>query len=225
MQDETVFPQTYYLIRHGETDANKSGILQGHLDTPLSEMGRRQAECVGQALAGVSLDAVFSSDLSRAVETSRAILKHQRCRLVLDPRLREIHCGLFQGKTMDEARAAWPEAFERLKQRPLTEPRPGGESYGDLDRRVRQAFASIAGASFRNRTVAIVTHGGVVRCILAYVRGAAVDPSTPAAANCSISVVTLEVSREWVVLKENHVEHLRLLGGPDPRKKAMMYSW
>ena len=91
---------TFYLIRHGETQANKAGILQGQLDVPLSESGRRQARAVAEALSGVRLDAVYSSDLSRARETAEAIVEGRTCPLVLDRRLRELDMGAISGLTM-----------------------------------------------------------------------------------------------------------------------------
>jgi len=106
---------SYYIVRHGETLANRSGILQGHLNVPLSGRGKRQAELVGKALSEFKIHAVYSSDLDRARETAAAIAKYHDCKLIPERRLREVHCGGMQGRTMDESRRLFPEFFKALQ--------------------------------------------------------------------------------------------------------------
>lgn len=221
----------YYLIRHGETESNKSGILQGHLDVPLSDVGLKQSELVARTLSEVEFDEIWSSDLCRASETAERILAGQRKRhaaaITLDSGLREIHCGILQGKTLAEAEKLWPEVYKELKRDPLNAPRPGGESYMEAYSRAVATFERIR-ESCRKRTpapraVAIVCHGGVIRNLLAYGKGQTVDPGSPSVANCSINV--LEDSGDgFTVLTENEVGHLLCMGF-DPREKAELYRW
>ena len=165
---------TYYLIRHGETEANKSGILQGHLDVPLSETGRGQSELVAQALSQVEFDEIFSSDLSRALDNAKAILAAQKRRrtegVTVDEGLRETHCGILQGKTFAEVEQLWPEVYRGLKSDPLNAPRPGGESYIECFGRTVTAFQRIrkscADKGLRDGVVAVVAHGGTIRNLL-----------------------------------------------------------
>ncbi len=221
----------YYLVRHGETEANKSGILQGQLDVPLSDVGLKQAELVARALSEAGLDEIWSSDLSRASRTAERILAGQRKRraaaVTLDSGLREIHCGILQGKTLAEAEKLWPEVFKELKREPLNAPRPGGESYLEAYQRAVAAFERIR-ESCRGKTpvpgaVAIVCHGGVIRNLLAYGKGQTVDPGVSSVANCSISILD-EIGDKLTVSKENEVEHLLCMGF-DPREKAQVYKW
>jgi probable phosphoglycerate mutase len=214
---------TYYFIRHGETKANETGILQGHLDVPLSEVGRKQAAILGEALKEVFFDAIYASDLSRAVDTAKAIAVHQGLSVVTDPRLREVHCGMLQGKPMAEWEVELPDVIKRLKEDPVDAPRPGGESYRDLYNRVEESFLEIC-RKHPDDTVAIVGHGGTLRALMACVKGVTVDPSEPSVANCSITIVEGNPS-SWNVLKKNDVEHLTAAGQEDPRKKAEIYRW
>lgn len=209
---------TLYLVRHGETQANETGILQGHLDTPLTKRGRDQARLVGSALKDVPLDAVYSSDLGRAVETAKLITGGRKIPLYTDERLREVHCGLFQGMTKKEAQERWPEEFELLHLHPITHRRPGGESFQDLYNRVTLCLENIAAGAFRH--VCVVSHGGAVKCMMAHVKGKPVDPSSAVFANCSISIITFEGGR-WHVVKENDRGHLEGLSGPT----GDLYSW
>ncbi|HHY35778.1 MAG TPA: histidine phosphatase family protein [Firmicutes bacterium] len=198
---------TYYLIRHGETKANQGGIIQGHMDVPLAEIGKKEAELVGKALSVIRLDAVYSSDLSRARETAQAIVRYQKCKLILDSRLRELHCGEMQGLTLAASRERFPEFFQAFQRDPLRTKRPGGESLLDLYERSCRALEEIY-RNYPEGNVAIVSHGGVIKCLMAYAAGQEVDPASPVVANASISVISRD-DKGWHVLKVNDVEHLR----------------
>ncbi|MGI6162895.1 MAG: histidine phosphatase family protein [Bacillota bacterium] len=214
---------TYFIVRHGETLANRSGILQGHLNVPLSDHGRKQADLVGKALSKSKIHAVYSSDLDRARETAMAIARHHNCRLVLDRRLREIHCGYMQGKTMDESHNLYPEFFEAFGQDPLNAVRPGGgESVNDLYQRTTRALEDII-RNYPESNVVIVTHGGVVRCLLAYADGIQVDPGSPTPANTSISVISKRGDNLQVDIF-NDTAHLAPLGD-DLEPDYDAYRW
>ncbi|KAF9469299.1 phosphoglycerate mutase-like protein [Collybia nuda] len=89
-----------YLVRHGETDANRNGIIQGQLDTPLNGVGIKQASLVGEALRDVPFSMAYSSDLSRATRTAEAILAHHPTLQVHEQKeLRERDMGDMQGKS------------------------------------------------------------------------------------------------------------------------------
>ena len=202
---------TYYIVRHGQTLANRQGILQGHLDVPLSEHGKKQAELVAEALSRASIDAVYSSDLDRACATAQAIGKYHNLEPITDPRLREIHCGSSQGKTMEESRRLYPEFFTAFEKDPLNTPRPGGgESFADLCHRSVSALEDIL-QRHPGSNVVIVTHGGVIRCLLAHADGVKPDPSSTTPANASISIISTQGGKLRVE-KFNDTTHLADLG-------------
>lgn len=214
----------YYIIRHGQTSANKEGIIQGHLNVPLSDHGRIQAKLVGEALSEVRIDAVYTSDLDRAKDTAMEIAKHHNCKLILDTRLREVHCGSMQGKTMAQCREMYPEFFEAAKANPGMIPRPGGgESGRDLYERVLRAFADIQ-RECPGADVAIVTHGGPVRCLLSFITQGEYDPSLPTVANTSISVISNEDGK-WRIVKSNDVSHLEPIGEHQVSLSKDFYRW
>lgn len=97
------------LVRHGETDWNVERRYQGQTNVPLSGLGRRQAELIAERLTAEKIDAVYASDLSRALETAQIIAGKSGLEVVPEPRLRELNFGILEGLTFDEAEAQYPE--------------------------------------------------------------------------------------------------------------------
>ena len=148
-------------IRHGETAWNKDSRIQGHLDIPLNETGRWQAECTGRALADEAIDAIYTSDLSRARETAEAIARHTRAPLELRSGLRERAFGHFQGRSFAEIEIESPEdALLWRKRVPDWQPE-GGESLLNLRERILQTAHSLA-ARHLGQQIVLVAHGGVL---------------------------------------------------------------
>ncbi len=155
-----------WLVRHGETVWNASGRVQGHADTPLSERGREQAGRLAARLKGMRFDGVFSSDLSRALETAHIVATtlEGKPEVRLDPRLREIHVGAVSGLTRREAieRGLWAH-------REFDEPHPEGESRADLAARVQATVLEFAQGQ-QGRIIAFA-HGGTVRAAIGVILG------------------------------------------------------
>jgi broad specificity phosphatase PhoE len=154
---------TLLLVRHGETDWNADGRLQGHTDRPLSDFGRRQACELAEKLAGESLDAVYASDLSRARETAETVGKRLGLPTLLDPDLREKDWGTWEGLT--------PVERDRVEF--------VGESTEEHAERMLRALRRIA-ERHAGRRVLVVTHGGSIR----RVQAAALGMALPVLENC-----------------------------------------
>lgn len=153
------------LIRHGLTDWNVAGRFQGQTDRPLSEEGRRQARRLSRRTARFgSVDAIVASPLARAVETAELAFPGRT--LTTDPRLMELHFGVFEGRTAaeNEARPDWPSWAED----PYLRVPPGGESYQQLRIRAVQWFDELPSGQ---QHVVAVTHSGTIQMILAHVLG------------------------------------------------------
>lgn len=153
------------LIRHGLTEWNVSGRVQGQTDLPLSEDGRRQARRLARRLArSTAVDRVVASPLRRAAETAELAFPARE--VELDARLEELDFGVFEGFTMEENRrrpewAAWIED-------PFGLAAPGGESYGELRERAVDWLRSLPDEPGH---VVAVTHSGTIQMILAHVLG------------------------------------------------------
>lgn len=144
------------LVRHGQSTWNAEGRWQGQADPPLSEVGERQAE---EAAGRVDRpDAIWSSDLARARRTAETIGTRHDVEVRTDPRLRERHGGLWQGRTRAEIEAEWP-GFLGTGERP-----DGYETDAQVTARVLDALADVA-REHGGETVFVATHGGVVRAM------------------------------------------------------------
>lgn len=154
-------PTRLCLVRHGETDWNAAGRLQGSTDIPLNEHGRRQALATAARLADERFDQIYSSDLGRAMDTARA--SAERLGLPIRPlaSLRERDYGHIQGLTHDEALQRYPLLQPRLRAREPHATPPGGESLAVFSQRVQRAFEALA-ESHAGASLLIVSHGGVL---------------------------------------------------------------
>lgn len=154
---------TIYLVRHGATDWNHTRRAQGTADVPLNEQGRLQALHTAEELSKVHVDAVYTSDLSRAYDTAVAIAKTHNLDLVIEPRFREIDQGDWTGLTVDEIRKRWPEKWGPARH---YNARPGGESPQQVRERALAGLKELV-AKHPNETVVIVSHGGTIRWLSA----------------------------------------------------------
>lgn len=157
------------VVRHGQTEWNLAGRMQGHLDSPLTDLGVRQAEAVAEALARETFDVLYSSDLGRATHTAEVIAARTGQEMVLEPGLRERRFGVFEGLTWAEIRKRYPQemdAFERSHHHAL----PGGETSPERRDRVVACTDRLLTRHVGQR-LCLVTHGGTLRCLLKHAAG------------------------------------------------------
>ena len=177
-----------YIIRHGETDLNVKGVLQGWVDEPLNESGMRLARITGEKMVGIRFDGCFSSPLKRAAETARIVLEASGNDLPIqyDDRLREISFGVAEGRH----RSTLGEQGRRFFEEPFRyEPFPGGESIRQVCART-QGFLKELLLRDDGKTYLLSTHGCALRAMLNYLYE---DPSdfwhVHVPYNCAVSIV------------------------------------
>ena len=191
-----------WLVRHAETDWNRERRTQGHSPNPLSALGRAQALRLGVRLAEVTFDHFDCSDLERARETAALALPGRSYRL--EPRLREVSRGIFEGRTLAELN---PEerVFREAMARDRLNVRPeGGENFRDVKARVG---AWLAGLPRSGRMLAL-THGGVLHAVLHGLLGHAEDwDSLLSFSNTGITELRLGGARTLIV-RVNDCAHL-----------------
>ncbi len=157
---------SWYLVRHGQTQWNLQGRIQGHTDVPLAEFGRRNVRAQAKSLAGLTFSAVYASDLSRTVETAQILVNDADVSVQTDPKLREFSYGQWEGLTLEEVQARDQEDFAlRFRQRDVDFAAPGGESAIQLLQRVRRFYVKAASVHDPEENLLVVTHGGSIRAL------------------------------------------------------------
>jgi broad specificity phosphatase PhoE len=151
------------LLRHGQTDYNVGGRMQGHLDSMLTETGVEQAASVAPEIARLVPDRLISSDLKRAVDTAELVSAACGLPVKYDARLRETHLGEWQGRTVAEIEDGWPGAIATWRSDPGWAP-PGGESRIEVVRRSLPVVEELDEefTTGEDTTVVLVAHGGLI---------------------------------------------------------------
>ncbi len=157
-------PTTVIITRHGETEWNRQWRHQGHLDSPLTSLGIFQAQALAERLKGLSIRAIYSSDLGRAMRTAEILATALFLEVQTEPDLRETSLGISQGLTREEFQVEYPLLHEQFLKRDPDFALPGGESPRQFQHRTIASLQAIA-ARHPGQTVLIVCHGGNLNCI------------------------------------------------------------
>lgn len=196
------------LIRHGETEWNLEGRIQGyHGDSPLTPNGRTQARQLAARLAGEEVGALHASDSGRARQTATPISAALKMDVVFDSALRERDYGEFEGWTYLELERREPEAYRKFRSRDPHYAPPGGESGARFRDRIIAALERVASLA-QGRQAAVVTHGGVLG--IAYRRVTGASPETKreySLHNASINRILIS-GGQWTVEGWGDVDHL-----------------
>ena len=184
---------TLYLIRHGESLSNVRSTITGISDVPLSALGHRQAACTAAYLKDTHFDALYASDLSRAFETARPIGESHGMTVTPDSLLRELNCGEWEQKTLEEIAQEFPEQFAVWKENVGQIDLPGGESAAEAQTRIVQAVKAIA-ERHAGQVVGITTHAMVLRLLISFILGKTLDEvkNVPFVSNASVTRVSYE---------------------------------
>ena len=200
-----------YLVRHGETEWNAQGRIQGHTDVDLSDYGRQQARAVAQRLLGVTFDAAYSSDLNRSRETGEIILGHRPPSLHSTDRLREYHKGVFEGLTVHEYMRRYPDLYQASLVNDLDFAPTGGETIRQTSLRMA-GFISDLKKQHRDETVLVVGHGGSLRSAVVAIMDLPLEANWKLVmGNCSLSVFDIYPDNA-VMLLYNDTSHLNGVG-------------
>lgn len=197
-----------YLVRHGQTAGNVSGLFIGATDIPLDELGERQTRELGQRFATIPLDDVVTSPLQRARRTAEAIGEVTGHRPIVVPGLSEMDFGSAEGLTFQQVIEQFPELKDDLGSiANLDLTFPGGESRRAFVERVTTTFLGII-ERYEGKKVAAVAHGGVIGTLYAQLHRDP-DPNLAryAVANCSIGHLVITPDHTRIELW-NDVSHL-----------------
>ncbi len=186
------------IVRHGESETNKLGILVGQGDFALTDLGLAQAEQTADALADEQIDAVYSSDLTRAMQTATPHATRRGLDVIPIKDLRETHCGDWESRPFADLQQNEPEQyFGGFRNNFMTFAFPGGETVPESGERFLQAVTRIAKEN-KGKTVLVASHGGVIRVFWAMICGeelATASDKIPFPTNAAYSVAYFDGER------------------------------
>ena len=203
----SVTERLLYIVRHGTTNWNQSGRIQGHIDIPLNEVGRAQARLAGRRFEALKPTAIYSSDLLRAYETATIIGQTTGLRVFTQPGLREINFGVWQGLSSPEIRQQDPATYAARRANPYDVAPAGAETWRQFYTRAACAMDEILVTTEAARLI-VVTHSGV--CTVLGLRALGLDCTgkrTFNSHNCGIHTIAVQ-GRVWRVVALNDVSHL-----------------
>jgi broad specificity phosphatase PhoE len=152
-------------MRHGETDWNKRQVFRGRLDIQLNQTGKEQARAVAKALRGINMAAIYSSPLSRALETAKVISGYLNLEPQVDDGFVDFDYGDWQGMPHREVEKHYPDLYKKWHEEPHKLTMPGGESLADVRDRSTQALNKLL-SKHGNQTLAIISHRVVNKVLL-----------------------------------------------------------
>jgi probable phosphoglycerate mutase len=203
----TTITTDLFLIRHGETEWNREGRMQGHGDSPLTEQGRAQARAIGLRLAELQPQVLVCSDLGRARATAALVAEHLGLAVEIHPGLRERNLGIFEGLTLAEAEARHPEAYRQWRAHDPAFVIPGGESVDQRTARVAAACLALV-QTHAGKRIAAITHGGCLDSMIRHVLH--IPPTVPRAyklANAAFNHFRFTQNR-WLLLTWGDTRHV-----------------
>ncbi len=212
-------PRTIIMVRHGETEGNLDDKAQGHFDAPLTKRGRIQAEAVAERLSDIEFDAIYASDLQRAMSTAEAIAAHHpEVEIRRSSQLREYHFGDYEDIPWDAIGENDAELYQNWKNLDTREriDFPGGESMLDAWERIGEVTNEIlANHQQGNETILIVGHGGSLQGVLSHLLNLRVkDQWRFMFNNTSVTVLIehLYTPNAWRTTQLNDTSHLNGIG-------------
>ena len=215
---------TIYLIRHAEAEGNLYRIAQGQHDSNLTDRGWRQVQALERRFAGVSIDAVYSSDLYRTRATASALYKPRGLTPILRQDLREICVGDWEGRTWGDILRRTPQAMEDFGKRMDRWSIPGAETPAQVLKRIQAAVVDIA-AQNPGKTLAVFSHGYAIRLLLASLQGislAETGEKSPTGDNTAVSLLEWDGAALRVIWQNDnsHLKTPEFLAGEKAVRRA-----
>lgn len=204
-----------YLIRHTQAEGNIFRVMQGHWDGDVTPLGLLEIEALGKRFRDVHLDAVYSSDLYRAYLTALAVAKGNGLDVIKEKRLRELNMGPWERSFFGNLMWECPEKLEAFLTSPWNWNVSGAETLQDVAERAVEAVDEFAG-KHDGESIAIVTHGVTIRCLLTRLLGLPTEGSgiAPIVKNTAVSRLVFE-NGQYSADYLNDISHLGDMPVPD----------
>lgn len=198
------------LIRHVQTEFNKSGFAQGKNDSELSEKGQAQLKNLANHLENENISAIFCSNLGRSIKTAKAIASKHNIEVTVDDRLAELDWGELSKLKSNELLAEWKNIYEeKIKTTLVEEIRlPKGENYYDHKKRIESFLKDIAN-NYKDKTIVIVGHAGTNKVLIGLLKGLNEEETYKLKQdNACINTINLDENGKLIDSDINNICHL-----------------
>ena len=190
------------VVRHGFSQSNLDGTFTGHLDAPLTDLGHKQGQLVSDYIYNnYKIDAIYSSDLSRAVSTIKPLADKLNMQIKTTKNLREIYGGVWEGKTIARIKELYADDYKKWQDYDEDMRATGGESMHEVMQRAKNALLSIASEN-QNKTVVVATHGGLIKGLQGALMGISVNELKNIDYVVNASVMEIEYDGEFKIINE-----------------------
>jgi probable phosphoglycerate mutase len=162
------------LVRHAEAEGNKIRRFHGWTDSGLTKRGLLQAQCVAERLKDITVDVIYSSSLTRTLQTAEYISKAKSLPIIRTDKLKEINGGDWEDRPWNELQERWPEAYETWDNSPHTHQMPNGESMEEFQKRLVDEVMHILHQN-KGKNICIVTHGTAIRALICHFRACSLE--------------------------------------------------
>ena len=211
---------TYYLVRHGQTEWNTQGRTQGHGNSPLTDLGISQAQNLAKALREYPIDMIYCSDLGRAVQTAQIVGKELNLDVVATDKLREMGFGVWEGMKMTDIETEYADLFNLWRNQPDKLLVPGGEMLKDIKKR-QDELIDYLNEKYKNKHILLVSHSVTVRVMLLSMLDSDIK-NIYRIRQDNTAINTVEYKDYGPVIKKiNDTAHLVINGGVNAAKSAL----
>jgi len=200
-----IYVTRVYVVRHCETQGNALGLLQGHSDFDITELGARQLAAVSNRFTDIVLDKVYCGPLIRTVKTGEAIIGQKDLKPIIHNGLIELNFGIWEGKPFTQL----PQFVQMWNNCPHNIAPDGGEAITDGYERIWNTVKEIAMEN-KGKTIALATHGGVTRCLLCRLIEKDVNQlvKVPFVTNTSVSLIEFDDEFNPTLIFYNDDSHI-----------------
>ena len=195
------------ITRHGETDYNVKGILQGQKQSKLTKNGIKQAKALAERLKDEKIDVIYTSELKRSIDTSNIVNKYHKIKIIKTNLLNERAYGDFEGKYGDKIYDNIPNFNERDKKLRFTPPGKG-ESVVKLKKRIKKFLKILP----KYKNILIVGHSGTNKMILTILLKKSLKEWTRLKQDPTCISIVSKKGRKFILEKTNDTNHLKKAG-------------
>lgn len=198
-----------YIVRHCEAEGNVKRFFQGTTDTDISDTGEKQLEYLFERFTKEQIDCIYSSPLKRAVKTALAIKGTRDMNIIDCYDLRELSGGIIEGKPIVESFEKYPDLGDAWINHPQDFAPQGGESMRSAYERAWKAVLNIAKEN-EGKTIAVATHGGVIRCLLCRLISGSIEELKNVPINENTAVCLIEFDDDFNAELKYYNDHSHL---------------